>query len=154
MPEKQLCFYDTWYLLFYVDGCLVCRAFHSTLHTRQSSKLALFTRQVHILPKTPSQFSKTPTHTHTHTLQNPHIPTHYKTPLLPMLIYDYNMLFLCVWLPLRLFLFFSKSFRIRACTLTLMSQCNLSLASLLSSSFAKLFHCAGYFMHNNLSWNN
>jgi hypothetical protein len=31
--EKQLCFCDTWYLLFYVDDCLVCRV----LHTRQSS---------------------------------------------------------------------------------------------------------------------
>jgi len=30
--EKQLCFCDTWYLLFCVDDCLVC-----TLHTRQSS---------------------------------------------------------------------------------------------------------------------
>ena len=30
--EKQLCLCDTWYLLFCVDGCLVCR-----VHTRQSS---------------------------------------------------------------------------------------------------------------------
>jgi len=27
--EKQLCLYGTWYLLFYVDDCLVCRVeFH------------------------------------------------------------------------------------------------------------------------------
>ena len=30
--QKQLCFCDTWYVLFCVDDCLV-----STLHTRQSS---------------------------------------------------------------------------------------------------------------------
>ena len=33
--EKQLCLCDTWYLLFCMDDCLVCRV-HSTLHTRQS----------------------------------------------------------------------------------------------------------------------
>ena len=69
--EEQLCFCDTWYLSFYVDDSQVCRVFHSTLHIRQSSKLTLFTKQVHMLPKTPSQLSKT--------------PTHYRTPLLPSL---------------------------------------------------------------------
>jgi len=27
--EKQLCFCDTWYLLFCVDDCLVCRVIHT-----------------------------------------------------------------------------------------------------------------------------
>jgi len=35
--EIQLCLCDTWYLLFGMDDCLVCRvAFRSTLHTTQS----------------------------------------------------------------------------------------------------------------------
>ena len=39
--EKQLCFCDNWYLLFCVDGCLLCRverhSTNSNLHTRESS---------------------------------------------------------------------------------------------------------------------
>jgi len=35
--EIQLCLCDTWYLLFCVDNCLVCRV-ESTLHTRQSCR--------------------------------------------------------------------------------------------------------------------
>jgi len=34
--EKQLCFCDTWYLLFCVDDCLVCRvepAYQTVIHT-------------------------------------------------------------------------------------------------------------------------
>jgi len=34
--EKYLCLCDTWYLLFYMDDCLVCRM-ESTMHPRQSS---------------------------------------------------------------------------------------------------------------------
>ena len=38
--EKQLCLYDTWYLLFCVDDCLVCRvefhpAYRTVIHTEQ-----------------------------------------------------------------------------------------------------------------------
>ena len=38
--EKQLYLCETWYLLFCMDHCLVCRVqwINSTLHTRQSSK--------------------------------------------------------------------------------------------------------------------
>ena len=31
--EKQLCFCDTWYLLFCVDDCLVCRDSHTAWMT-------------------------------------------------------------------------------------------------------------------------
>ena len=29
--EKQMCLCDTWYLLFYVDDCLVCRSIRSCI---------------------------------------------------------------------------------------------------------------------------
>jgi len=36
--EKQLCFCDTWYLLFCVDDCLICRVHASYPHRIISTK--------------------------------------------------------------------------------------------------------------------
>jgi len=45
--EKQLCIVDTWYLLFCVDDCLVCRVewkIDKYIKNKLCTKLALFTR--------------------------------------------------------------------------------------------------------------
>jgi len=44
--EKQLCFWDTWYLLFCMDDCLVCRVrveIHKYTKNKLCTKLVLFT---------------------------------------------------------------------------------------------------------------
>jgi len=154
--------YSVWMTVWYA-GCFIqpCISDSHPSWLYLQDKYTYYKNLPHNCHKHP-YITNPPTHTHTHTYPHitkpppthTHIPTHYITPLLPILMYVHNMLFLCVCLPLRLLVLLNRSSHISACISIVMSQCNLSLANLLSSSFAKSFQCVVYFMNNNLSWNN